>query len=125
MRGQEYIRDDDKAAYRLAPKGVDGVFDLYVATNGCTDWHHLERPGRRLEWGHISCPPALPTRSEWNCLAADPAWEFKVYNGTGKQRSAERHYDTESLDAIKAPPVGRITKIFWGWHRDPWFFLGV
>ena len=51
MRDQEYIRDDDKAkaASRLAPKGVDGRFDLYVAVNGRHDWHDLERAGRRLK----------------------------------------------------------------------------
>ena len=38
-------------------------------------------------------------------IYADPPWEFKVYSGKGKQRSAERHYDTLSLDAIKMLPV--------------------
>jgi N6-adenosine-specific RNA methylase IME4 len=41
-------------------------------------------------------------------IYADPAWEFKVYSGKGKQRSAERHYDTASLDAIKALPVAPL-----------------
>jgi hypothetical protein len=27
-------------------------------------------------------------------IYADPPWEFKVYRGKGKQRSAERYYDT-------------------------------
>ena len=31
MRDREYIRHDDKAASRLAPKGDDGRFDVYVA----------------------------------------------------------------------------------------------
>jgi hypothetical protein len=42
MRDHEYIRHDDKAASRVAPKGVDGLFDLSVATNGRSDWHNLE-----------------------------------------------------------------------------------
>ena len=33
MRGHEYIRHDDKAASRLAPKGDDGGFDLGVTMN--------------------------------------------------------------------------------------------
>jgi N6-adenosine-specific RNA methylase IME4 len=41
-------------------------------------------------------------------IYADPPWEFKVYSGKGKQRSAERHYDTESLDDIKALPVADL-----------------
>jgi len=31
MRVREYIRHDDKAAFRLAPKGDDGRFDLCFA----------------------------------------------------------------------------------------------
>ena len=41
-------------------------------------------------------------------IYADPPWEFKVYSGKGKQRSAERHYDTSPLDAIKALPVAAL-----------------
>jgi N6-adenosine-specific RNA methylase IME4/ParB-like chromosome segregation protein Spo0J len=41
-------------------------------------------------------------------IYADPPWEFKVYSGKGKQRSAERHNDTQSLDDIKALPVGDL-----------------
>ena len=35
-------------------------------------------------------------------IYADPPWSFEVYSGKGKDRSAERHYDTMGLDAIKA-----------------------
>jgi N6-adenosine-specific RNA methylase IME4 len=41
-------------------------------------------------------------------IYADPPWSFKVYSGKGKSRSAERHYDTASLDDIKALPVGNL-----------------
>jgi hypothetical protein len=42
MRDREYIRYDDKAASRLAPKGDDGRFDFSVAMNRCSDRHDLE-----------------------------------------------------------------------------------
>ena len=48
MRNREYTRHDDKAASRLAPKGDDGGFDLYVAVNGRNDWLDLESPFRNL-----------------------------------------------------------------------------
>jgi hypothetical protein len=35
-------RHDDNAASRLASKGDDGRFDLYVVMNGRNDWHDLE-----------------------------------------------------------------------------------
>jgi N6-adenosine-specific RNA methylase IME4 len=38
-------------------------------------------------------------------IYADPAWSFEVYSGEGKQRSAERHFDTMPADAIMAVPV--------------------
>jgi N6-adenosine-specific RNA methylase IME4 len=41
-------------------------------------------------------------------IYADPPWEFKVYSGKGKQRSAERYYDTSSVEAIKALPIGKL-----------------
>lgn len=41
-------------------------------------------------------------------IYADPPWEFQVYSGKGKQRSAERHYDTSSLDDIKSLPVADL-----------------
>jgi hypothetical protein len=37
MRARECIRDEDKAASRLAPQGDDGLFDLRVAMNGRND----------------------------------------------------------------------------------------
>jgi N6-adenosine-specific RNA methylase IME4 len=39
---------------------------------------------------------------------ADPPWSFEVYSGKGKDRSAERHYDTQSLDEIAALPVASV-----------------
>src|SRR6516164_11312004 len=53
MREREYIRHDDKAASRLAPKGGDGRFDFYVAMNGRNACRDLECPGRRLKWRHM------------------------------------------------------------------------
>src|SRR5262249_22047235 len=37
MHVREYIRHDEKAASRLAPKGDDGRFDLYIAMNRRND----------------------------------------------------------------------------------------
>lgn len=44
----------------------------------------------------------------FSVIYADPPWSFKVYSGKGKQRSADRHYDTQSLDDIKALPVNNL-----------------
>lgn len=38
-------------------------------------------------------------------IYADPPWSFHTYSGKGKQRSAERHYDTASLADIASLPV--------------------
>lgn len=58
-------------------------------------------------------------------IYADPAWEFKVYSGRGKQRSADRHYDTSSLEAIMALPIAPLADddcalFLWGvWPELP------
>ncbi len=45
---------------------------------------------------------------QFGVIYADPPWSFKVYSGKGKRRSAERHYPTMDLDAIKALPVEQV-----------------
>lgn len=58
-------------------------------------------------------------------IYCDPPWEFEVYSGKGKKRSAERYYDTSSLEAIKALPVGQLAEkdaclFMWGvWPELP------
>src|SRR6516164_7197283 len=42
MQAREWVRFDDKAASRLAPQGVDGGLDLYVAAHERSDWLDLE-----------------------------------------------------------------------------------
>lgn len=41
-------------------------------------------------------------------IYADPPWEFKVYSGAGKDRSADRHYNTGGLESIMALPVAAL-----------------
>jgi len=43
-------------------------------------------------------------------ICPDFPWQFQVYSGKGKQRSAERYYDTWPLERIKAfaPLIGRL-----------------
>jgi N6-adenosine-specific RNA methylase IME4 len=38
----------------------------------------------------------------------DAPWSFKVYSGKGKERSAERYYDTMSLEEIEALPIQQL-----------------
>jgi len=45
---------------------------------------------------------------KYGVIYADPPWEFKVYSGAGKARSAENHYPTKGLEAIKALPVEQL-----------------
>lgn len=45
----------------------------------------------------------------YGAILLDPAWQFRVYTrDTGTGRSAESHYPTMSLDALKALPVPDI-----------------
>jgi hypothetical protein len=45
---------------------------------------------------------------KFSVIYADPPWSFAVYSGKGKQRSADRHYATMSLDDIKALPISDL-----------------
>jgi N6-adenosine-specific RNA methylase IME4 len=45
---------------------------------------------------------------KFGVICPDPPWSFEVYSGKGKQRSAERHYDTWTLERIKALPIAAL-----------------
>jgi N6-adenosine-specific RNA methylase IME4 len=44
-------------------------------------------------------------------IVPDFPWQFEVYSGKGKQRSAERHYDTWPLERIKEFAANYITRL--------------
>jgi N6-adenosine-specific RNA methylase IME4 len=45
---------------------------------------------------------ALVGKIKFGVIVPDLPWPFEVYSGKGKQRSAERHYDTWPLERIMA-----------------------
>ena len=45
---------------------------------------------------------------KYNVIYADPPWSYKVWSKKGTGRSAESHYPTMSIEAIKALPVSRL-----------------
>lgn len=47
-------------------------------------------------------------RRKFSVIYADPPWSFHTYSGKGKQRSAERHYDTASLSDIGSLPIEQL-----------------
>jgi N6-adenosine-specific RNA methylase IME4 len=56
-------------------------------------------------------------------IYADPPWSFHVYSEKGKQRSPERNYDVQSLDDIKAMPIGKLAAddcalLLWAVHNQ-------
>ena len=45
---------------------------------------------------------------KYNIIYADPPWKYKVYSKKGLGRSAESHYPTMDLEAIKALPIDNL-----------------
>lgn len=48
------------------------------------------------------------TSKKYNVILADPPWNFTTYSDKGKDRSAEQHYNTMSLEAISALPIQKL-----------------
>lgn len=46
----------------------------------------------------------------YRVIYADPPWTFQTRSDEGKGRSAERHYQCQSLDDLKALPVADLAK---------------
>src|SRR6516165_4072589 len=59
-----------------------------------------EREGyrARTEQGATVADLQALVGTRFGVIYPDPPWSFEVYSGKGKQRSAERHYDTWSLE---------------------------
>lgn len=45
---------------------------------------------------------------KYNVILADPPWAYRVWSKKGAGRSAESHYPTMSMEAIKALPVAEL-----------------
>ena len=56
---------------------------------------------------------------KYKVLYADPPWAYKVWSKKGAGRSAESHYPTMPIEAIKALPVGELA------DRDCTLFLWI
>jgi N6-adenosine-specific RNA methylase IME4 len=49
--------------------------------------------------------------SKFSVILADPPWRFDVWNReTGLDRSADRHYETMTIDEICALPIANLTE---------------
>jgi N6-adenosine-specific RNA methylase IME4 len=90
---EKHTFDMLKAERKEASRASDAAAYAARTADGCTveDLEKLATDGARF-----------------GCIYADPPWEFKVYSGKGKDRSADRHYDTRGLDHIKELPVARL-----------------
>ncbi|NSG11833.1 adenine methyltransferase [Blautia producta] len=49
-------------------------------------------------------------QKKYNIIYADPPWQYRVYSGKGKGRSAENHYPTMSIEEIGRLPVSEIAE---------------
>ena len=59
---------------------------------------------------------ALPS-GPFDCILADPPWKFRTYGPHNNQKSPEKHYDTMTLEDIKAMPVASLAA------RDCWLIM--
>jgi N6-adenosine-specific RNA methylase IME4 len=58
----------------------------------------------------------------YDLIMIDPPWRFELYSAKGEAKSAQAHYETMSLDAIKALPVRMLAKpncLLWLWATAP------
>lgn len=64
----------------------------------------------------------------YDLIMIDPPWKFIVRSAKGLGRSAERHYETMTLEEIKALPVydlGARNCLLWMWATAPMLKLQI
>lgn len=65
---------------------------------------------------------------KFNCIYADPPWQYKVYSQKGQGRSAENHYTTMNKEDIYSLPVSEIAAddcILFLWVTFPCMLEGL
>lgn len=84
------------------------------------------RAAREMELGVKQM--ALP-EAKFGVILADPEWKFETYSEeTGMDRSADNHYPTSSLEAIKNRDVGSLAaddSVLWLWATVPLLHAGI
>ncbi len=74
-------------------------------------------------WPFDPLPPLA-----FDVVLADPPWSFATYSAAGKGKSAEAHYATMTLDAIKVLPVGQLARgdaWLWLWATHPMIDVAI
>ena len=69
-----------------------------------------------------SCPFGDLAPFSFDFLMVDPPWSFETWSDRGKEKSAETHYATMTLSAVKALPVGHLAArdaVLWLWATHP------
>ena len=59
---------------------------------------------------------------KYNIIYADPPWQFKVWSNKGMDRSAEKHYPTQTIDYLKSlniPGICQKDCILFMWATFP------
>jgi N6-adenosine-specific RNA methylase IME4 len=96
--------DIERVKTELRAKGKDATPRAVV-----TELTHGDKAQRRKtrEQALATKIRALPDQ-RFGIIYADPATKFEVRSGRGMDRSADNHYPTQTLDEIRAMPVGGI-----------------
>jgi N6-adenosine-specific RNA methylase IME4 len=67
-------------------------------------------------------------KKHYKVILADPPWAFTTRSDKGKERSADMHYATMSLQRIMALPVQLLAAkdcVVFLWITDPMLFVGM
>lgn len=58
----------------------------------------------------------------FDLIMIDPPWRLETYSDKGKQKAAERHYQTLPISVIRSFPVGDLAapnSVLWCWGTNP------
>lgn len=115
---------------RAAPAEQARILDfprreILLAARQIRAERQAEKHAARLEHhAAIAATPApWPAGPRYPVIYADPAWPHETWSKeTGQDRSAENHYPTETLDEIRARPVGTLaadSAVLFLWAKPP------
>lgn len=95
-------------AKKLAVAAVRGARDVLTAARA--EYHAEKRERRDQKERELGSKIAALPQQKFGVILADPEWRFEFYSELGKTNSsADNHYPTSALEAIKARDVPSIS----------------
>ncbi|WP_173087332.1 MT-A70 family methyltransferase [Devosia sp. 1635] len=129
-RSQKLASLDETAFEAAMGKARDKILSGdAVMVNPLKDASTADKKAKRAEReAQLGAKQVALPEAKFGVIYADPEWQFGTWSEAGMDRSADNHYPTSGLEAIKSRDVGSLAAddcVLWLWLTVPMLVEGL